>query len=282
MKTSQSMVCLVVVACLMMSLSLLVMTATKEKVIVNEVKEKIETTPQDINYGTVKGKFVFVGDIPLQKVLVKKGDAAAKDPHVSAVHGVLDESLVIDPNTRGVENIVIYIKKIDKESIHPSLVESPQKEVLFTIEHARYKPHILFVRTSQTVTIANKDDCYHNFHSIPIKNISHSFSIYPKTPHGAVIPEANISESLPIPVQCDIHPWMKAHWMILDHPYCAITKADGSFEIPLIPKGKYQFRVWHEKKGYLNVNTRVGFNAKIGDRTTFDIGTIELTMDQFR
>ena len=67
--------------------------------------------------------------------------------------------------------------------------------------------------------------------------------------------------------------------MVLDHPYCAVTKADGTFEIDLVPAGKVDFRVWHENNGYVRAGKKTGFKAKVKDGKVFDLGTIELTAE---
>ena len=36
-------------------------------------------------------------------------------------------------------------------------------------------------------------------------------------------------------VTCDFHPWMKVYWLILDHPYAALTDKDGRFHIENMP-----------------------------------------------
>ena len=59
------------------------------------------------------------------------------------------------------------------------------------------------------------------------------------------------SEPLPIPVTCDFHSWMKAYWLILEHPYAAITDEHGRFRIPGLPSGRHEFRVWHERVGWI-------------------------------
>jgi len=83
-------------------------------------------------------------------------------------------------------------------------------------------------------------------------------------------------------VKCDIHGWMKANWLVLDHPYGAITKKDGSFEIDLVPEGKHDFRVWQEQKGYINAGDKRGFEAKVKDGKTFDLGTIKLKLSDLK
>ena len=232
-------------------------------------------------YGKVVGKFVFKGDVPATAMLVKKGDATAKDAKVCAVNGVESQALVIDKDSKGIKNVVIYIKKMKSKYIHPDLAKSKNPVVDYDQKGCKFVPHILFVRTDQQVRVLSDDAINHNFHSIPIKGKGQNFLVGPNDRVGTKV-KAEVPESLPIPVQCDIHPWMKGHWMILDHPYCAITKADGTFEIDLVPDGKQDFRVWHEKKGYINSGSRTGFKAKIKDGETFDLGTIELTADDLK
>jgi hypothetical protein len=39
---------------------------------------------------------------------------------------------------------------------------------------------------------------------------------------------------------------MRAHLLAFDHPYFALTDADGGFRIPGVPPGTYRITVWHE------------------------------------
>ena len=40
--------------------------------------------------------------------------------------------------------------------------------------------------------------------------------------------------------------------MVVDHPYAAVTDKEGKFTIPNLPVGEHEFRVWHERSGYLD------------------------------
>ena len=50
-----------------------------------------------------------------------------------------------------------------------------------------------------------------------------------------------------IPVGCDVHPWMRSYISVLDHPFFAVTKEDGKFEIKGLPAGEYEIEAFHEK-----------------------------------
>jgi hypothetical protein len=53
----------------------------------------------------------------------------------------------------------------------------------------------------------------------------------------------------PIKVQCDVHPWMSAYWIAMEHPYVAVTDANGGFKITDLPPGDYEVEIWQEKLG---------------------------------
>jgi hypothetical protein len=59
-------------------------------------------------------------------------------------------------------------------------------------------------------------------------------------------------------VTCNIHPWMKAWLLVRPNPYAAVSKADGTFEIPGVPVGEVELQFWHEKAGYIGEMTLGG------------------------
>jgi hypothetical protein len=53
----------------------------------------------------------------------------------------------------------------------------------------------------------------------------------------------------PFPIKCDVHPWMLAYCAVVDHPFYAVSDAEGRFEITGVEPGTYEVRAWHEKLG---------------------------------
>ena len=128
------------------------------------------------------------------------------------------------------------------------------------------------VRTDQEVEVISSDGIAHNFHSYPIRNTPQNILVAPNTQAGqGTIIEFDGPEILPMKVGCDIHPWMTAWWMVVDHPYAAVTNEKGEFEIGELPDGTHDFRVWHEKAGYLEKKLEVTVK---GGKVT-DLGTME-------
>jgi len=52
---------------------------------------------------------------------------------------------------------------------------------------------------------------------------------------------------LMIPTGCDVHPWMRAYVSVLPHPFFAVTKEDGSYEIRALPDGEYEVEAVHSQ-----------------------------------
>ena len=46
-----------------------------------------------------------------------------------------------------------------------------------------------------------------------------------------------LPQPIPVMINCDIHPWMKAWAGVYEHPYVTLTKEDGTFTIPRVPAG---------------------------------------------
>jgi plastocyanin len=200
-------------------------------------------------YGTLKGQVTFAGDPPAPKVLFEKGKAA-KDPEVCAKDApLLSERLVVDGGTNGVKNVLVYLNK-------PTSVSDEAKKaaaaanVLFDQNKCVFDPHVLGILTGSPITLKSSDPVNHNVNA-KLKQAGFNQLLAPQsstkfTPAGP--------ERTPAEVTCDIHPWMKAWWMVLDHPYFAVTDAKGYFEIKNAPAGTQKVVVWQEavdKNGFV-------------------------------
>ena len=75
-----------------------------------------------------------------------------------------------------------------------------------------------------------------------------------------------------VPFQCDVHSWMNAYVGVLDHPFFAVTGADGKFDISELPPGDYVIEAWHEELGTQTQNVTVGESATVEASFTFTVG----------
>lgn len=218
---------------------------------------------QAADWGSIKGQIVLKGDVPEPVLEFKKG-GAPKDAAVCSATDMYKTDLLVDPESKGIANVFVYLYKAPK-SVHPDLA-NPEPKVIFDQENCVFEPLALFVQAGQTVEVLNSDPVAHNTHTYPLRNQAVNILIAPNTPKGEGVDVATSTrESVPIQVKCDFHPWMLAHWLILDHPYGAVTDKSGNFEIKNLPAGDHEFRLWHEKVGYLDRKFKV--TVKAGETT---------------
>lgn len=222
------------------------------------VENRLVSSASAQEFGTITGQFLLEGDLPEPKVQVAKGDSKIKDAAVCAAETLYSNDLIVDEKTRGIANIFVYVYYRDaaKLPVHPDNKESKEKEVVFDQKNCRFIPHAMVVRTDQTVVVKSDDNIAHNTHTNTIRNAQINYLIAPKDREGIPV-QKKIAESLPLPVTCDIHPWMKAYWLIVDHPFAAVTAEDGTFTIENLPVGEHELRVWHEIPGYLERSYKV-------------------------
>lgn len=203
--------------------------------------ESTSAAPVAAGWGTLRGKFVFDGK-PAEPSKIDVN----KDVDVCGKHNLVNEELVVDKDG-GIANVVIYVR--DKSvKVHPDLAKFAQSKPVCDNRGCRFEPHIIGVLVSQVVELHNSDAVAHNMNLQPIGD-SGANPLIP--PGGAIDHTFNRPQSIPVPVTCNIHPWMKGYILPRDNPYFAVTKPDGSFEIANLPSGELEFQAWQEKCGYL-------------------------------
>ncbi len=238
-------------------------------------------------WGTLKARFVFDGPVPKREKLLlnKDEDVCSKDPP-------LDEDLIVNPENRGIQNVVMWLELKRGESlpaIHPSYAESESAKVRLTNHSCRFKPRITLLRTSQTLVLGNDDPIAHSTVAFLTYNQPFNYGVAPGTTEGTRLQLEKV-ETRPAQISCPIHSWMKAFLLVQDHPYMAVSNADGRLEIPDIPPGEWTFRVWHEKAGYLTSISASGqtledkkgrYPMAIKAGTTTNIGDTLMTAKKF-
>lgn len=207
------------------------------------------STASATDWGTISGKIIVKGDIPDLKLAIKKGDTSVKDSEVCAATNVYKNDLLIDKQTKGVANCFVYLYKTPDEVNDEGFDKNTK--VYFDQENCVFKPHALIVRAGQTVEVLNSDGIAHNSR-VTGPNTEANVMVAANTGKGDGSEiETEKKERLPITVKCDYHPWMTAYWLVVEHPYAAVTNEKGEFTIKNLPVGDHEFRVWHERCGWV-------------------------------
>lgn len=201
-------------------------------------------------YGRIQVKNATNPDLR-PRVLVRAG----VQPFIQG--NVLSEDLLVDPVSEGLEGAFVYLRNAPA-TIHPDLAEVPATPLAFGVLRSRFVPHTMIVRTGQRVELLNSDPVAVNIHSLPLKNEPFNIVVAPGTKpgRGVLINNTN-GESLPFRLTNDLHPWMQAYWLVVDHPYATITDRHGRFVIENLPPGPHVFNVWHERVGWIERNLEI-------------------------
>ena len=223
------------------------------------------------DWGSIRGQIVVEGEIPERPLLIARG-AGIKDTAVCAAEDHYAEDMIIDKESKGLANVFVYLAKKPK-NIHPDLIEVSDKPVSFEIVGCQFKPHALFCRAGGQIEVKGTDTIAHNHHLYPLKNSSSCSLVSPGG--GTDLYRPQVAESLPFTVRCDFHTWMSGYWLIVDHPYAALTDKDGKFSINNLPAGDHEFKIWHERVGYVERKHKVTVSA--GDPVELPVMKLDIT-----
>ncbi|HZZ77563.1 MAG TPA: hypothetical protein VFE62_03535 [Gemmataceae bacterium] len=253
---------------------------------VNGQEKKKKVVLPSTGWGSLKGKVTLDGDIPPMadltgKMMIHVDKACCLDKKAKPEEKV-DLTWVVDPKTKGIANVAVWIKAPEGTffPIHEKL-KVRKDEIVIDQPHCQYLPRVSAyqpfyfdgakkVQTGQSLIIRNSAIVNHNVRVIgkPSLNPGFNVNMLPKTE----LKKTFLPQATPINLNCDIHTWMSAKLFVFDHPYYAITKADGTFEIPYVPAGAEVTIVgWHEGTGYTKV-IREGEKVIIGDPITLKEG----------
>jgi hypothetical protein len=216
-------------------------------------------TAMPTGWATLSGVFKVSGDRPAAPAL-----SVDKDQAVCAPGGkqVLSQEFVIGPDG-GLANVLVFVSQKlpdDEPWTHPDAKPGKADEVIFDQKECVFLTRLLALQSSQPIRIKNSDPVGHNTSLKPKKNPAYDQTI-PSNAAGLYQPKAE--EDQPFPVACAIHPWMKAYMITRKNSYFAVTKPDGSFEIPNLPAGvELEFRVWQERTNFMQEVTVNGASEK--------------------
>jgi hypothetical protein len=110
-------------------------------------------------------------------------------------------------------------------------------------------PRVQVVMSPGTLNVSSEDVTMHRDHIINVAT-GEMIGIAPFNDNGEVVPfDRILDKPAELEVTCELHPWSKAYILVFDHPYYAMTSADGTFSIDDIPPGTYHVRAWHPSLG---------------------------------
>lgn len=189
--------------------------------------------------GTVTGRVVLVGTPPPARMIRVDGDKTCATLVPGAARAT--ESYVVGAGGT-LANVFVYVKT----GLEGRSFPVPSEPVVVDQQRCWYTPRVVGVRVGQPFQVLNSDPLLHNVRAEaainqpfnqgqPVQGVrySHTFS----------------TDEVMVALRCDVHAWMNAWVGVMNHPYFAVTSADGAFSLPGLPAGTYTVEAWHEAAG---------------------------------
>ena len=226
--------------------------------------------------GTLVGTVVFDGDYKPLPLIHKAGTEGVKDGAICAKHDVPNESLLVNLDAgNGVANAFVYLSKAPKGYTKG---EPPTEPLVMDQKGCVFLPRAMVVQTGQTMLVKSDDEVPHNVHTFPTFQESFNQICQPKERDGLKLVYQK-PERQPVQVKCDIHPWMQAWHLPVDHPFAAVSDSSGKFRIEGLPVGVHKLRVWHEKAGQVEKSLEVTISADAETEVTVTIKQEQLAQN---
>ncbi len=116
-------------------------------------------------------------------------------------------------------------------------------------EDCQIYPRVQAVFAPGTLNVTSEDVAMHQDRIINVAT-GETEAIAPFNDNGEVVPfDRLLDKTAQLEVICDLHPWSRAHILVLDHPYFAMSEKSGTFSIDDIPPGTYHVKAWHPRLG---------------------------------
>jgi plastocyanin len=204
--------------------------------------------PAPQKWVTITGRVVLPAGAPLPPQAAV--NVTADREHCLSKGPLRADEVVIDPKTRGIKNVWVYLRPdsddpaaaFAPEQIHPARAKPTPAVHPVDQPCCQFVPRILAARAGDVIEFRNSSPIPHN---VNLTSDGESFN--------QTLPATGVRRTNPLRPQpgkatfaCNIHPWMKGEFMVFDHPYYAVTDAEGRFEIRDAPAGRLRIVYRHE------------------------------------
>jgi len=175
--------------------------------------------------GTIRG-MVHVPDAPPDEHSFNPyaGHASSMSGHAMTARGLATDA-------------VLWLEAVPADA--DSAAPMPPRPKLAQKDQA-FLPRVVVVPVGGTVDFPNLDPIYHNVFSVsPIKRFD--LGKYPRGESRSVrFPKPGL-----VNVYCDIHSDMAGFILVAPNRIFAQPRADGTWELPPVPPGRYTLDWWH-------------------------------------
>jgi hypothetical protein len=234
---------------------------------------------------TVKGKVTYDGTPPKPESFKKRMQEQGDRTH--CLKGPTDDpTWKVGPN-KEVRNVVVWLRPHKGNFFKIPAEQQKAEDVIIDQPFCAFDPHVrvLFPSyydpdkkaqkpTGQKFVVKNSAPIIHSTAWAGNSIFNPGFNEKISSKGQMLIPakpcEDKRSDEDLIKIHCDLHKWMSAFAWAFDHPYAAVTKEDGTYEIKNAPAGaEVELMYWHESMS--GPKKLEDTTLKDGDTATKDI-----------
>ncbi len=213
--------------------------------------------------GSLRVSISWVGDAPATRPASIPKDWKARNPDDAKVcescetRGTLiDESLLVDPKSKGVEGIVVSLSQlVDGVQDLPAI---PAKPVVRN-EGCRFSPHIVLSTPSDPLTVTNEDPFTHAISVAGLGGASLTSEVI--QPKGKVEIGKLSARGIYV-LTCPLHGWMRGYVVVLKQGAAGVTSRDGTTLLSGLATGRRTVSIWHETLGSKRVEVDVSVDKE--------------------
>jgi hypothetical protein len=188
---------------------------------------------QVTNGGAITGKVTFTGTPPAIKLAVNKDEETCHSEKPSP-------RLTVGAGG-GVKNAIVFLEDVTKGK---GIADLPAGSL--DQKECEYVPHVQIHPIDKEFLVHSSDPILHNVNML----YKEGNQTIMNTPFPAPTGDRPVKKKFKKPglafAKCDAgHIWMSAFVYAVEHPYYAVTDAEGNFTIGDVPPGKYKLVMWH-------------------------------------
>jgi plastocyanin len=206
----------------------------------------------------ISGTITFAGTAPAPDPINMASDPFCADRNRSPA-----TARVVVDGKGGLQNVFVHVK----DGLGTLRFPVPSTPVVLDQRNCAYVPHVFGIQVGQPLEILNSDATLHNIHAMPEANREFNRG---QSAAGQKDTHIFSAAEVMVPFKCDVHRWMNAWVGILDHPFFAVTGADGTFTLKGLPPGTYTIEAWHETLGRRTAQVTLGASQTGSVSFTFE------------
>lgn len=180
--------------------------------------------------GSVRGRVIWEGAVPDPTMLPVELHAAECGSEREA------PVLRLGPR-RGVADVVLWVEGVRAGRA------LPQTPAVIRAVDCAFSPHVAAIAVGTDLEVRSDAPILHNVHAHLARETWFSLGL-PSAGASHVVRAAE--PGIARLVDDAGHTWMHGWVHVFEHPYFAVSDANGEFRIEGLPPGRYTLRAWHE------------------------------------